>query len=813
MKALLTVLLILFSITNSYAMDIPQTSWSIFFVDSEELVGEFAPATNAIDGDLDTFWHTEWLNNNPPHPHEIQINLGASYDINAFRYLPRQFGSNGRIRNYEFYVSVDGVNWGSPVASGTWTKNTSEKRVTFATKTGQFVRLIALSSFNSQPWTSLAELNVEGVSTSGNQAPDGVINSPSSDVTISVGDFVDFTGTGTDPDGNTPLSYFWNFGGGATNSTLEDPGQVQFNVAGTYNVSFTVTDSLGLSDQSPAQVTVTVNGAGSGIISQAGWSLLFVDSEELVGEFAPATNAFDGDANTIWHTEWLNNSPTHPHETQIDLGADYDMNEFRYLPRPSQQNGRVRNYEFYISSDGVNWGAPVVSGTFANTGSEKEVSFALTTGRYIRFVALSEVNSNPWTSMAELNVLGVMSGGGGGNLAPNGIIDSPTADVDINVGQSVIFEGTGTDPDGDIPLGYFWDFAGGAANSTLEDPGAIQFNSPGNFFVTFTVTDSKGLSDASPDSVQVNVTDGSDPTIPQSSWSLDFVTSEETIAEDNSAINGFDGDSNTLWHTEWSNGPDLPHEIQINLGSVYEIDTFRYFPRQFGTNGRILNYEFYVSNDSVNWGNAVASGNFADNKSEKSVSFPTATGQYVRLVSLSTRGSGDWTSMAELNIEGRCNTPFVKISRPLTDGVQMAPDLNVHASACLNSQIHNGWGVRFKLNCVGSSCEDMSTDTTSPYSAVFSNVVQSSNHTIEAVIVDDSGSEIVGANTSDTVTGIGSGDHYVAFGDSIVFGLGDDFAADDTSTDNRNTGGGYTPILNNNLTLALGYPHTVVNEG
>jgi len=37
--------------------------------------------------------------------------------INGFRYLPRQDGASTQIGQYEFYVSTDGVNWGSAVAT------------------------------------------------------------------------------------------------------------------------------------------------------------------------------------------------------------------------------------------------------------------------------------------------------------------------------------------------------------------------------------------------------------------------------------------------------------------------------------------------------------------------------------------------------------------------------------------------------------------------------------------------------------------------------------------------------------------------
>ena len=72
----------------------------------------------------------------------------------------------------------------------------------------------------------------------GNQAPDGVIDTPAEagnpDVSISVGQCVNFTGTGTDPE-NSPLTYLWDFGAsGIAQSTVQDPGAKVFNTAGTF---------------------------------------------------------------------------------------------------------------------------------------------------------------------------------------------------------------------------------------------------------------------------------------------------------------------------------------------------------------------------------------------------------------------------------------------------------------------------------------------------------------------------------------------------------------------------------------------------
>ena len=91
--------------------------------------GEETPDTNAFDGNPGSIWHTEWGQTDPPHPHEIQIDMGKEYDVRGFAYLPRQSGENGRIADYEFYLSADGSNWGSPSYS---TSKEASSRLTSA---------------------------------------------------------------------------------------------------------------------------------------------------------------------------------------------------------------------------------------------------------------------------------------------------------------------------------------------------------------------------------------------------------------------------------------------------------------------------------------------------------------------------------------------------------------------------------------------------------------------------------------------------------------------------------------------------------
>ena len=74
--------------------------------------------------------------------------------MTGFRYRPRQDGSpNGNIGQYQFYVSADRSNWGTPVAAGSFISSSSVKEVANRLKTGRYVKLLALTEANGLPYT------------------------------------------------------------------------------------------------------------------------------------------------------------------------------------------------------------------------------------------------------------------------------------------------------------------------------------------------------------------------------------------------------------------------------------------------------------------------------------------------------------------------------------------------------------------------------------------------------------------------------------------------------------------------------------
>ena len=63
--------------------------WKILEVSSEEINGEDAPARYALDGDLYTFWSTQWDGGEPQPPHHIVIDMGEEKLMGGFGYVAR----------------------------------------------------------------------------------------------------------------------------------------------------------------------------------------------------------------------------------------------------------------------------------------------------------------------------------------------------------------------------------------------------------------------------------------------------------------------------------------------------------------------------------------------------------------------------------------------------------------------------------------------------------------------------------------------------------------------------------------------------
>ena len=105
-------------------------------------------------------------------------------------------------------------------------------------------------------------------------------------------------------------------------------------------------------------------------------------------------------------TQWQDASPAHPHEITIQIEPPTKIKGITYLPRQTEiENGTIKEYEVYLSTDGKDFGKPVKTGEFEKGKEKKTVSFDAKEAGFIKLVAKSEVNGEAWTSAAEIGVV------------------------------------------------------------------------------------------------------------------------------------------------------------------------------------------------------------------------------------------------------------------------------------------------------------------------------------------------------------------------------------------------------------------------
>jgi hypothetical protein len=199
-----------------------------------------------------------------------------------------------------------------------------------------------------------------------------------------------------------------------TLSTQTTGAQIKYTTDGTMpNIYSSIyTSPLTVSTSQTIQAIAYKDGMRASAITsatftfdaKADWTVHYVSSEEPLGGLA--IQAFDNNPSTNWHSVWRNAFASHPHEIQINLGKLQTLDGFSYLTRQdNEENGTIGQYEFYVSTDGTNWGSPVSTGVFPGGKDAKIVSFSPVTAQYIRLRALSATRSwDPYVSVAEIGV-------------------------------------------------------------------------------------------------------------------------------------------------------------------------------------------------------------------------------------------------------------------------------------------------------------------------------------------------------------------------------------------------------------------------
>ena len=139
-----------------FYFDIPKKNWKVLWTSS----GNLENTDKMIDEDPNTFWATD---ENVKRPQEIIIDLGASYTLSGFTYLPIQERYPfGIITNYEFSVSTNNRNWKSVTKGefGNVVNNRIEQTVRFDPTRARYIKLKGIKVDGEDFRASVAEIGV-----------------------------------------------------------------------------------------------------------------------------------------------------------------------------------------------------------------------------------------------------------------------------------------------------------------------------------------------------------------------------------------------------------------------------------------------------------------------------------------------------------------------------------------------------------------------------------------------------------------------------------------------------------------------------
>lgn len=120
---------------------------------------------------------------------------------------------------------------------------------------------------------------------------------------------------------------------------------------------------------------------------------------------------------------------------------------------------------------------------------------------------------------------------------------------------------------------------------------------------------------------------------------------------DGNASKILDGNTTTVWH---QNGDKkMPIDLVIDLGNKYNVTGFKYLPDQNKwSSGIITNYQFYVSEDNVEW-KLVSEGEFSNIKNNpvwQIKTFSPVNARYIKLQALKNTSNDNVAGYAEMNM-------------------------------------------------------------------------------------------------------------------------------------------------------------------
>jgi hypothetical protein len=615
--------------TNSWAATVKLDSSAFNVTATSEEKGGEGPVngyvTAAFDGDVTTFWHSEWSNyEDPTYPYMIDIDLGGEYAVNKLDYLPRMDKvAEGVIGDYEILVSTDGATYTS-VKTGSWAATNDLLETTFTATLASYVRIVvnnAVKPSGSDDFVAAAEIGIYADDT-----PQGgtAIKFPIDPANVT-STSEELTGEGApngwitsafDGDATTFWHSEWSSYAGTT-----FPYTIDINLGDIYKVS---------------QFDYLPRGGGKGGII-ADYELLVSTDGVTYTSVNMATFDDTEDLKSVSFTsesaQWVRLVASSTASGNLDIASAAELSVYVDSLTPAKYVLDPANFIVQTNSEELTGeGAPnghIISAfddDLTTFWHSEWSSYTGTTYPYTVDVDLGD--------LYKLNSFGYTPGRDGvkgGNIESYEIYTSQDgATYTLATSGSWADDGSYKEASFSTQLAaYIRLVALSTASGNLDIASAAEFNV---------------LAESTTPELPVIAAVKLDP--------LNFIahaSSEEASGEDATANYAFDEDPSTFWHTEWDLAQTpYPHTLDIDLSGVYEVNGFAYTPRGNGT-GRISEYEILVSVDGVSF-SKVKAGTWAENDDKQEATFSAKEARWVRLVAIDGFNDEHFAAASEIDV-------------------------------------------------------------------------------------------------------------------------------------------------------------------
>ena len=620
--------------TSFIMVEIPKTK---MFATTDSMT--YGRIQNAIDGNANSFWHT-----NIAGQHWLKVDLAGRYTIGRVKIVTRVDSLDGRIKDYEMYLTDDhrDGDWIDPVSTGTMINTADPQDIYPTISTGRYLIIKCLSVWSANNYTNIAELWFYG------QTAPNISEFALADVDSGSTQFIN----------TSPAS--------VTMFTVEPPEQAVTHFLVTEADDVPTADDFRWQTMVPDTFAIPGDPPTSQVrlVTVRAWAKT---PEGDVLSSAPVTICYTtlplaevpkgGITVTASRTDYGNPGAmidgvvtggywvaVPPAYVQFDLGARYVVGHFRFLNRVDDAQWRTKDFDLYVTDVPGEMTDPVASGAFSTNEYPQDVVMTPKVGRYVIL--------NCKTTATESGVGGCevwIYGSPAATVTSFAVADATTGSTQFLNGTTVDVTAFDVDAGGDDVTGYLVVLQG---DTPAADDPRWQALPP----VSFTLA-------AAPD-LNTYVTfigwirSATGQVVPSTGHTMLFtdlplaeIPKNQMIAGESGAdawcvgrlaIDGSTGGTGWLTNgTGW---------LRIDLGHRYTVGCFDYLGSTSNLEAHVKDYNVYVSDDMDAWGDPVATGTLVNSLSMQEIILAPKAGRY--LVFEGTTSYGSRTGIGECWIYG-----------------------------------------------------------------------------------------------------------------------------------------------------------------